>query len=649
MYLENGDNTAVEEVSKPIEVTFLPGSNSVQVAAGTELIDAARAAKVDLESPCGGKGSCGNCVVRVTKGEVDSEDRGALTNAALAEGYVLACKSLVMDGPVTVEMPAASAREGANFSDGDETHLIREELLPKEWEFDPIAVKWLVQVDAPRAEDGLSDLDRLTRAIQRDWGKHEVLCSLRIMRGLANALREKEGLLTVTLVRDGKRLSVIRIEPGNRTTRHYAVAVDVGTTTVAVQLVNLTIGRILGTRSAYNDQVTCGLDIISRINYARRPGRLQELRGRVLKTVNELIERVASSHDVALHEISNAVISANTTMVHLLLGMEPEHIRLDPYTPTVLQTPYLTASEVGIDINPDSWIYFSPCVGSYVGGDITAGLLCTDLATNSDEVNLFIDIGTNGEVVLGNREFLIACACSAGPAFEGGGIECGMRAAGGAIEKVDVDPVTAQAQYTTIGNLRPRGICGSGMIELLSNLFTTGWIDPAGKLDRTRPSPCIRVESKRAAYVIASAEESDSGKAIVLSELDIASIIRAKAAIYSACALMLGQVGMGFEDLGRIYIAGGFGRFLDLDKAAVLGLLPDLPRERFHFIGNSSLMGSYMISVSQEYRQRQLELARRMTYTDLSNDPGYMDEYRAAQFLPHTDATRFPTLASADV
>ncbi len=288
-------------------------------------------------------------------------------------------------------------------------------------------------------------------------------------------------------------------------------------------------------------------------------------------------------------------------------------------------------------------------MGSYVGGDITAGILCTDLATDTEDINLFIDIGTNGEIVLGNNSFLMACACSAGPAFEGGGIECGMRASTGAIEKVQVDPLTGVARYSTVGNVPPRGICGSGMIDLVAHLFLTGWIDPAGKFDRHRPCAAIQVEGRRATYTIASAAESGTGQPILVTEIDIENILRTKASIYAACALMLNQVGLRFEDLRHIYIAGGFGRFLDLENATVIGLVPDLPRDRFRYIGNSSLMGSYMVVVSQDYRQRQLDLARRMTYLELNSDPAYMEQYTGALFLPHTDPTRFPSVKPAQL
>jgi uncharacterized 2Fe-2S/4Fe-4S cluster protein (DUF4445 family) len=626
-------------------ILFQPSGRRVTVAEGTVLLDAARQAGIDIESPCGGKGTCGKCIVRIVAGEVDSQSLGVLSRGAVADGYALACRTRVLEVPVTVEIPEQIGREGGKFSDsGEDAHLVRRELLPQKWHYDPLAVKWYIEVPGPQLEGGLSDLDRVVRALLKQWGKVDVRVTLPVLRKLADALRAQAGRVTVTLIRESGRLHLIDVEAGDTTVRHYGIAVDVGTTTIAVQLVYLPLAEIVAVRSDYNDQISCGLDVISRINYARRPDRLEELRNRVLNTVNRLILQVCQSHAVDPHEISNAIVSGNTVMTHLMLGMNPEYIRIAPYTPTLYETPFLNAGDVGLQINPESWVAFSPCVGSYVGGDITAGVLCTDLATDTDEVSLFIDIGTNGEIVVGNRDFLITCACSAGPAFEGGGIGCGMRAALGAIEWVDVDPETGKTQWRTIGNVKPKGICGSGMISLLAGLFSTGWIDAAGKFNRSRPSPVIHADGRRAVYTLAPGAESDSGQPLLISEADIENIIRAKAAIYSACALLVKQVGLTFADLAHIYIAGGFGRFLDLDKATILGLIPDLPRERFQYIGNSSLMGSYMVLVSQDYRQLQTELARRMTYMELNTDPAYMDQYTGALFIPHTDPDRFPSV-----
>ncbi len=626
-------------------ITFLPSGRSLEVEAGTALLEAMARAGIEIDLSCGGEGTCGDCIVQVKSGNVHSSGQGMLSGSALSDGHVLACRTRVLDKAVVIEIPEQSGKEGGQFIDEtDSVLLIRQDLFPQEWQHDPLTLKWLVQVPAPQPEDGLSDLERLTRMIQKDWGKREFHFALPVIQKLASVLRAEGGLVTITLVRSLQLYHIVDVEPGDQTTRHYGIAIDVGTTTVAVQLVSLPLAKVIATRTAYNDQVVCGLDVISRINYAQKPERLKELSTRVLKTINTLVYEVCHAYAVDPGEISNAVVAGNTTMIHLLLGLNPEYIRLAPYTPTLQEAHYFTSREIGLEINPNSWVYISPAVGSYVGGDITSGLLCTDIAADSDAVNLFIDIGTNGEMVVGNNEFLLTCACSAGPAFEGGGIEFGMRASLGAIEKVQVDPETGSSSFQTIGNVSPCGICGSGMISLLAGLYMTGWIDAAGKLDRVRRSPAIQVLGRQAVYTIARAEQSSVGKAIVISESDIENILRAKAAIFSAVAMMLEQTGLELSDLAQVYIAGGFGRFLDIEKAVCIGLLPDLPREKYFYIGNSSLTGAFMVLVSQEFREKQLQLAGRMTYIDLSAKPGYMNQYVGALFLPHTNMELFPSV-----
>jgi uncharacterized 2Fe-2S/4Fe-4S cluster protein (DUF4445 family) len=628
-------------------LTFQPSGKTIDVPNGTELLDAARKAEIDIESPCGGKGTCGKCIVRIVSGETESDDLGILSESAVNRGYTLACKTKILDEPVTVEIPEQLDKTTGQFLDEtNNTCLLTQNLLPKDFCADPLTIRIVLDVPSPQLEDGLSDLDRVIRAIQQKLGKKDVSYSLPIIRQTAEALRNENenGKVTVSLAQLPEQFHVVSIEPGDHTARHFGIAVDIGTTTIAVQLVSMTTAKVIATQTAYNDQIDCGLDVISRINYARKPDRLEDLRNRVLKTINSLIEQLCGGNEVAAHEIHNAVIAGNTTMIHLLLGLVPEYIRLEPYTPTLLKPPFLRAGDIGIDIHPLSMVYISPAVGSYVGGDITAGLLCTDMAAESEDINLFIDIGTNGELVIGNRDFLVTCACSAGPAFEGGGIDNGMRAAMGAVDNVEINRETGAASYRVIGNVPAKGICGTGMISLLANLFLTGWLDAAGKLNRERKCPAITVNGRQAYYTIVPAGESASGKPLTISETDIENIIRAKAAVYSAASLMLEQVGLGFDDFSNVYIAGGFGRFLDIEKAIVIGLLPDLEREKYRYIGNSSLMGAYLVLVSQEYRRRQVELAERMTYVELSTDPAYMHQYTGALFLPHTEIGRFPSL-----
>jgi uncharacterized 2Fe-2S/4Fe-4S cluster protein (DUF4445 family) len=624
-------------------VEFLPGRATVEAAPGTPLVSAARAAGVDLELPCGGDGSCGRCIVRTTGGEVRTESRGRIPASAAASGYVLACQTRVHGGAVTVELPTPARADG-QFADDEARLLVDPALLPRADDLEPLVEKWSLQVPAPGLEDGLSDVDRLTSSIRRARGAEAVGCALSAVQIAAAALREEGGRVTVTVVPAGRGVRVLDIEAGDTTSRHYGVAVDIGTTSVAVQLVYLPTGAVLATETDYNGQIPCGVDVISRINYAARSGGLGELRERVLETVNRLICRAAFSRGANPGEICHAAVAGNTVMTHLLLGLPPEQIRLAPYTPTVLGPPTVTAAEAGLGIGAAAPVELAPCVGSYVGGDITAGLLCTDVARDTHDIALFIDIGTNGEIVVGNTDFLMACACSAGPAFEGGGLECGVRACAGAIERVAVDRDTGRPACTTIGDQPPLGICGSGIIDLLANLLRTGWIDRKGQLDRSRRSDFVDLGGRRARYLLATAAESATGNPIAISETEIESVIRAKAAVYSASALMLQRVGLDFASLDRVYIAGSFGRFLDLEQAIVIGMIPDLPLDSYRYLGNASLTGSYMTLVSRAHRRRQLAIAGRMTNIELSTEPEYMDQYTAALFLPHTDLALFPTV-----
>jgi len=386
--------------------------------------------------------------------------------------------------------------------------------------------------------------------------------------------------------------------------------------------------------------------VISRINYARREGGLGDLQRRVLQTVNRLIAAASEQAGAEPGSIAAVSLAGNTTMIHLLLGLPPEHIRLAPYTPTVLMPPLLRAAEVGLAIRGAAPVFIAPAVGSYVGGDIVSGLLCTPLADPACDsaLRLFMDIGTNGELALGNHEFLMTCACSAGPAFEGGGISCGMRACAGAIDQVSVDPGTGKPALRVIGGGEARGICGSGMIALVTELFRTGWMDPAGKLRRDRGCACIRPDGRRMQYVLQTAGQISQGPELTVREVDVENLLRAKAAVYAACSLLVERAGTSFGDIAQVYIAGGFGRALDVGRAVTLGLLPDVPRDRFVYLGNSSLAGAYMTLVSGRHRSLAAATAHRMTYLELNTEAAYMDQYTAALFVPHTDRGRFPSV-----
>jgi len=617
-------------------ITFLPSNISVETAPGAPLADAARAAGVSIDLPCGGKGTCGKCRVRVVEGSISHND--SLPAIPGEAGVVQACASLATDVHTVIEV--LDSRESALLAmDGAGTA----EALPEHVPCDgPLAELFRATVPPPRPADGLSDMDRTMRALAKDGAPGVGALSLDTLRSLAAELRAEDGAVAAVATRDGGAARVIRVSRKSAVRGSYGLAVDLGTTTVAALLVDLETGKPLSSRSAYNGQIRFGQDVISRINYAGRPGGLDELAAAARGSINGIAASLASSAGIRPEEICAAVVSGNTVMTHLLLGLPPGHIRLDPYTPTLLPVPALTAGEAGISIHPAAALRISPCVGSYVGGDITAGLLASGIPHNGDGVSLFLDVGTNGELVVGGSEFLMTCACSAGPAFEGGGIECGMRAAPGAIERVAVNQASGAPSCAVLGGAAPRGICGSGMISLVAGLFRAGWLDRSGRLARGRQSTHVVERGRRASYLLF--EDPADGREVAVSESDIGNFVRAKAAIYAACTLVLAQLGLDFTDLVRVYIAGGFGKFLDLEDAVTVGLLPDIPRDRFVYLGNASLLGSYRALVSGKERALQDALAARMTYMDPGADPAYMDHYTAALFLPHTDARRFPSV-----
>ncbi len=620
------------------KITFLPDNITYEAKEGALLSKAAEAAGVVVSLPCAGRGMCGKCLVQL-EGEVDFENNGKLSEELVKQGFVLACRSKVKDGDLRVAVPPRLEDEKGSFSDAMSHVDIRGELFPTQGEISPLCAKKALAVAQPEMLDGLGDYDRLRAAVLAETGAEEMELPLNLLRVLPDVLRKNEGHIFLWYRMDGATARVVDTSAEDR--KDVGVCVDIGTTTVAVQLVDMADSATLGAKTAYNGQIERGMDVISRISYAKNAERIAELRDLVLKTINGSLKELTEGLSIERRDIRNISVAGNTTMTELFLGIVPEYIRLEPYTPAVFGSPLYRAAEVGIAANPNAFVFLSPNVGSYVGGDITSGLLCTDFALYAEEACLFIDIGTNGEIVFGNNDFLIGCACSAGPAFEGGGIECGMRASEGAIETVMLDERSAIPFYTIIGGnaMKPKGICGSGLISLVAQLLELGVIDPRGKFDRSGRFTYVQTEGKNARYIIAPPDGDYQG--VYITENDIDNLIRAKAAIFSACRTMLKSVEMDFDCIDKVYIAGGFGRYIDVEKAQAIGLLPNLPHEKFEFIGNSSLVGAHFTLVSELHRQKESDLASRITYIDLSTEAGYMDEYVSAMFLPHTDEKLF--------
>ena len=599
------------------EVTFLPDNITVEIPTGAPLLEGARLAGVYAPTPCGGKGTCGKCVVRIISGAVEFNN---VKGVDFGKGNVLICRTAVCDEPVTAELSETSEGKGKFDIDMDVSRY-----LPEHRE--PFVKNSHLAVAQPKPLDGFSDLDRFKRAFMQAVECRDVRIPLDVLADLPEILRGNAGNIDVIYYIEHNLAYIVNIFTGNGlNSQKLGIAVDIGTTTIAVLLADMESGAVLASHTAYNAQIECGLDIISRINYARNKYRA-DLKDKVLGTINGLISQTCDAEDIYC-----VSVAGNTTMTHLLLGIVPEYIRLAPYTPAVFGFPTYTAGDIGISVNKNAPVIFAPAVGSYVGGDIMAGALCTSLAKGGSDTVLFMDIGTNGEILLGNSEFIFGCACSAGPAFEGGGIKCGIRASAGAIERVEINPVTGGPQLFTIGDTAPIGICGSGIISLIAGLFQNGLIDSAGRFSDKACGNIVR-QGKNAEYMLC--------KGIGITEPDIENVIRAKGAVFSACQTLLDSVGLSFADLDRVYVAGGFGRFLNLDDARAIGLLPRLPDEKYVFLGNSSLTGAYLAMVSEEQRLKEYEIAHVITYVDLSSEPGYMDKYMAALFLPHTDMVLF--------
>ena len=630
------------------QIKFMPESRIIEVDSGMSLLQAAAKAEIFIKSGCGSKGSCGACKVVVLSGEPLVTGTGNLTPEQISDGVRLACQTMIQ-GDMTVEVPTESRLKEHQVLMGDvHKGLLQEsdhDLLEK-FGHQPLATKLRISLSPPTLTENTSDWARLSMEIRRvlKTGDKPVDIPLSVLKHLPEALRKANWDVSVTLTDIDSKITVTHVEPGNDNPP-YGLAIDIGTTTVVVYHINLSTGEIIDQQGSYNKQAKFGDDVITRIVYAvENDENLQEIRLAVVDTINELINKILARQSLSSTDFSSAVIAGNTTMTQLFLGVDPRYIRLEPYIPTMANVPSIPARDVGLNMLPEALVHCYPSVASYVGGDIISGALVTDLA-NGEDIILFIDIGTNGEIVLGNQDWLVSCACSAGPSFEGGGITFGMRAMPGAIERVVIDPETLDVSLKVIGKSLPVGICGSGLVDCLSKLLEAGIIDRVGNFQMGHPasSARLRATSDDKEFVLAWADQSGGGKDVVITENDVKNTIRAKGAIYAGIRTLLNMVAVEMDMISRIIIAGGFGNYLNVQDAVQIGLLPDIEEERFEFIGNASIKGARLALLSQNAWREAKELGQKMTYVELSVGPTFMDEYVSALFLPHTDFSLFPS------
>jgi uncharacterized 2Fe-2S/4Fe-4S cluster protein (DUF4445 family) len=612
-------------------VHFLPDDVKATVEEGENLLDVAAKSGVYIHAFCGGEGSCGICKVKIEQGEVTATQAAQLKSAEIEQGFRLACQSKVVSDLV-VQIPETIRKDGKKLKRKPKTtrSISARSLndLIGVWDIDPTVEKRFFELSPPTIEDNVPDLQRLTRAISKGCPECEQPSydHPELLQELPFTMRKANWQVTA-ITKDA----------------HYGLAVDIGTTTVCGVLIDLNNGEVISEASEYNGQIQYGEDVISRIIYSQRPGGLEALQERVIHTINNVIEAVCKKVSIVHDDISFIMAAGNTTMAHLLLGLNPKFVREAPYTPVCNQYPVTRAAAVGISAHPSVRLFLYPSVASYVGGDITSGVHACQMH-KTQELTLFIDIGTNGEIVIGNQEWMVCAACSAGPAFEGGGIKYGMRATSGAIENFHIEPETLDPMIVTVQHGKPQGICGSGLISIVAELLEAGVIDQQGKFNRQPEHPRIRDGLDGYEYVLAWAKDSAVDEDIAITEVDLDNLMRAKGAMYAGYQTLLESVSMTFGDLDRVILAGNFGNYIDLEQAICIGLLPDIDRDRFYYLGNASLLGA-QISLTNHKRFLECnEVGKLITNMELSENPNFMNHYMASLFLPHTDMSLFPTV-----
>lgn len=616
-------------------VTFLPSYRKIDVPRGTTVLDAAQRAGLSMNVVCGGQGKCGKCIVYIQSGraEFDRQKYGRFfSDDELQKGACLACETIVQ-GDLHVIVP--------------ESTLIQEqkilvEGIDHEIEFRPSVRKYYVELQPPSLADPSPDLSRLLWGIQKSGGPvaEKMYAPLEVLREIPSILRHSDWKVTATigLVPGGYR--VIDLQENDTSKRAYGAAVDLGSTTVVVYLWDLVTGKVVGVASNYNKQISCGEDILARVNFARKNG-LTKLQALAAESINQALTTASNSAGIDREDIYEVVVAGNTVMTHMLLGIDPAYMIAEPYVPVVRRALSIAASRLGIACNQNGGVFAFPAVSDFIGGDIIADILACGMGER-DEISLLVDIGTNFEVVLGNKEWMFSCAGAAGPALEGGEVLFGMRANPGAIEKITIDPITLDPKYSTINGIKPRGICGSGLIDLLAELLVVCVIDRTGRINTEIEHPRIRKGAHFPEFVIAWAKETDINKDIVITENDIKNLIMSKASVHAACVTLMKEAGVTHKDISTIYFAGAFGNYLDKKNATIIGLIPEIDLTDIKNIGNGAVTGANIALINRRARKTLDDIAYRIAYIELNAESSFMDEYTGSTFLPHTDFSLFP-------
>jgi len=618
-------------------VTFYPHNISVAVKKRTSLLEAAASAGITMNNVCGGEGICGRCLMRVKEGRVTGGTSGKLSAEQVKQGFVLACQAHI-ESDCFIEIPDQALAKEKKGADADAQRFRDFDDIFHEGKCSPhpLVQKVFLKLTRPSLTDALPDHQRVCAAIEKQLSVRQVQAGLEIIRMLPAVLREHEYCVTATVAMRGPVMEIIDIEGGAAEGRNYMVVVDIGTTTVVAHLVDAHAYKTVDAEACFNSQGMYGREVTGRLISAEKRGG-DILAKRIIDDINRLIHALAERNTIRLDDITAIVCAGNTAMQHFLLGLPTQHIRRSPFVATSVNPPAVRAAEIGLQIHPRGLLYSLPGIGSWVGSDLTAGILATGIH-EKEEISMLIDIGTNGEVIVGNREWIMACSASAGPALEGASVECGVRAGNGAIEKVYAEQDAIR--YRTIGGEAAHGICGSGIIDLISTLLAEKIINRKGRF-AARSSERIEAYKEVKRFVLVDKKESAHGKSVYITEADIENVITAKAAIYAAMKILLKRLDLHFTDIRNFYVAGAFGNFIDIDSAVSIGLLPEIPRDRVQFVGNTSVKGATLAALCRDALDTIAEIGVKTTYYDLMGADDYVQEFKKAMFLPHTDIEEF--------
>jgi uncharacterized 2Fe-2S/4Fe-4S cluster protein (DUF4445 family) len=607
-----------------IEITFQPDGKRVAINAGETLMDGAKRGGVDIQAICGGTAICGKCKVIINPEQIlinpiTDDEKRLLTPLEIQKGYRLAC-SVIPTGNINVEIPLSS-RIGKQ--------RLQVEGIEVPVEFEPNIQKLVLQITPPSLHDLRSDGERILDEVHKILD-NEVTLDYNVLHRIPRILRNGNWVVTVTIWNNQK---IIEIEPGMTFEKNYCIALDIGTTKIAAYLINLYDGNLVASDSMMNPQIPYGEDVISRITRTEESNLLSDL---VVNGINKLLESLCEKADVRLNWIYEVSVVGNTAMHHIFLRIPSEYLAVSPYVP-VIRTPLnIPAEKLGLDIFPYGNVYVFPIIAGFVGGDKVAEILATEIY-KSDEICLTLDIGTNTEIALGNKDDILTCSCASGPAFEGAYIKHGMRAATGAIERIKIDPETFEVTYKTIEDEKPRGICGSAIIDVLSEMFKAEIIDHRGRINTSLSTPRIVKTEDSVNFVIAWKDETILEEDLVIRQEDLKQLQLAKAAMHTGAAILLKNKGLKKEDIAHIFIAGAFGSYVDPEAAITIGMIPDVPIEKIKSVGNAAGTGARLALLSRKSRETAEEIARKVRYLELVLDPDFTREYAKSMYIPHKD------------